>query len=287
MKKEPGKLVMIGGAEEKEGRCDILHEIVRLAGGPHARLVVMTVATEFPLDVGAEYLDVFQRLGVADVRTFDVSSRQNANAPVAVKAIEEATGVFFTGGDQVRITELLGGTRVDAVLHERFAAGLLLAGTSAGASMMSSTMIVKGEAETNPRKGIVEMAPGMEFIQGVVVDQHFAQRGRLGRLLTAVAQYPHHLGLGIDENTAVVVEDQVIRVIGSGAVTIVDAGQLIYSNAQELKNNDDLALCGIQLHILPSGYRFHLRRRVPVLSGQTAEGKANSAKKRENGELKE
>jgi cyanophycinase len=265
LSKEPGSLVIIGGAEDKEDRCEILQEVVRLAGGSHARIVVMTVATEFPLEVGAKYLDVFHRLGVADVRTFDVSSRENANAATAVKAIDEATCVFFTGGDQIRITELLGGTKVDALLHKRFEEGMLLAGTSAGASMMSSTMIVEGEPETNPRLGIVEMAPGMEFIQGVVIDQHFAQRGRLGRLLSAVAQYPHHLGLGIDENTAVIVENQTFRVIGSGAVTVVDAGALSYSNVRGLRENDDLALCGVTLHILPKGYRFHLRERVPIL----------------------
>ncbi|GIM46031.1 cyanophycinase [Collibacillus ludicampi] len=265
MSKEPGRLVIIGGAEDKEDRCEILQEVVRMAGGSHARVVVMTVATEVPLEVGAKYLEVFHRLGVADVRTFDVSSRENANARSAVKAIEEATCVFFTGGDQIRITELLGGTEVDALLHKRFEEGMLLAGTSAGASMMSSTMIVEGEPETNPRIGIVEMAPGMEFIHGVVIDQHFAQRGRLGRLLSAVAQYPHHLGLGIDENTAVVVENQTFRVIGSGAVTVVDAGALTYSNVRGLRENDDLALCGVTLHILPNGYKFHLRDRVPII----------------------
>jgi cyanophycinase len=275
LSKEPGSLVIIGGAEDKEGRCEILQEVVRMAGGSHARVVVMTVATEVPLEVGSKYLEVFHRLGVADVRTFDVSSRENANALSAVKAIEEATCVFFTGGDQIRITELLGGTKVDALLHKRFEEGMLLAGTSAGASMMSSTMIVEGEPETNPRIGIVEMAPGMEFIQGVVIDQHFAQRGRLGRLLSAVAQYPHHLGLGIDENTAVVVEkNQTFRVIGSGAVTVVDAGALTYSNVRGLRENDDLALCGITLHILPNGYKFHLRDRVPII--ETAE--RNSSK---------
>lgn len=280
MSKKPGRLVIIGGAEDKQGRCEILQEVVRLAGGAHARIVVMTVATEFPLELGAEYLEVFQRLGVADVRTFDVSSRENANAQSAVKAIDEATSVFFTGGDQIRITELLGGTRVDAVLHKRFEEGMLLAGTSAGASMMSSTMIVEGQPETNPRVGIVEMAPGMEFIQGVVIDQHFAQRGRLGRLLSAVSQYPHHLGLGIDENTAVVVEDQTFYVIGEGAVTVVDAGSLTYSNARGLKENDDLALCGVKLHILPDGYRFHLRDRIPLLDDNGVQ-KGNSSKTEE------
>ena len=130
--------------------------------------------------------------------------------------------------------------------------------------MMSSTMIVEGAAETNPRLGIVQMAPGMEFIDGVVIDQHFAQRGRLGRLLSAVAQYPHHLGLGIDEDTAVVVTGSRFRVIGRGAVSVVDAGVLSYSNLDAAREGDALALCGVNLHVLPAGCRFDLRDRRPV-----------------------
>lgn len=265
-----GQLVIIGGAEDKQGECTILRHFVRLAGGPNARIVVMTVATELPLEVGAEYVELFDRLGVEDVRTFDVNCRESANATSAVKAIEKATGVFFTGGDQVRITNLLGGTKMDTALHERHEAGLVLAGTSAGASMMSNTMIIEGVPETNPRIGIVEMGPGMEFIPGVVIDQHFAQRGRLGRLLSAVAQFPHHLGVGIDENTAMVVDDASFEVIGAGAVTVIDANALKYSNLAGLRNNDDLALCGVILHILPAGYRFDLKNRTPVLQDKSS-----------------
>lgn len=267
---ENGRLVIIGGAEDKEKQCTILKEFVRLAGGAHSRIVVLTVATELPLQVGAEYVEVFERIGVGDVRTFDVSSRDNANSLSAVKAVENATGVFFTGGDQVRITTLMGGTQMDAALHKHLEKGLVLGGTSAGASMMSSTMIVLGEAETNPRIGIVDMAPGMEFISGVVIDQHFAQRGRLGRLLSAVSQYPHHLGIGLDEDTAIIVEGQEFYVLGSGAVTIVDAGSLLYSNIDDVREGDGLALCGVKLHVLPSGFRFHLRDRKPIVKGSKA-----------------
>ncbi|GAX88675.1 cyanophycinase [Effusibacillus lacus] len=265
MSQRPGHLVVIGGAEDKKGECKILREFVRLSGGPRARIVVMTVATELPLEVGAEYMEVFDRIGVEDVRTFDVSNRANANAESAVKAIEKATGVFFTGGDQVRITNLLGGTKIDAILHKRHEEGMVLGGTSAGASMMSNIMIIEGEPETNPRLGAVEMGAGMEFIPGVVIDQHFAQRGRIGRLLSAVAKYPHHLGIGIDENTALLLKDHVFEVIGDGAVTVLDAGAMTYSNAPGLHNNDNLAMCGIVIHVLPAGYRFHLRERTPVI----------------------
>jgi cyanophycinase len=259
-----GPLIIIGGAEDKQGDCRILKEFVRLGGGNKARVLVMTVATELPIEVGMTYVDVFGKLGVADVRTFDVSTREAANKDSAVELVRNATCVFFTGGDQLRITKLLGGTRIDAVLHERMSTGMPLGGTSAGASMISSTMIVDGESETNPKINIVNMAPGMEFVDGVVIDQHFAQRGRLGRLVSAVSQYPHHLGLGIDEDTAVIVHDGTLRVIGRGAVSVVDAGRLTFSNLETVHRDESLALCGMYLHILPDGYGFHLRTREPI-----------------------
>lgn len=264
MPNQPGPLIVIGGAEDKQGECRILREFLRLGGGSHARVLVMTVATELPIDVGMEYIEVFKRLGAEDVRTFDVSTREAANKQSAVEYIQDASCIYFTGGDQLRITKLLGGTRVDAALHEALNSGVALGGTSAGASMMSSTMIVEGEAETNPRISVVDMAPGMEFVDGVVIDQHFAQRGRLGRLLSAVAQYPHHLGLGIDENTSVIIEKRTMRVVGQGAVSVVDAGALSHSNLEIVRKDESLALCGIKLHILPDGYGFHLTSRQPI-----------------------
>ncbi|MFD1673596.1 cyanophycinase [Alicyclobacillus fodiniaquatilis] len=259
-----GPLVIIGGAEDKTGECRILRRFIHLGGGKDARVLVITVATELPIEVGTEYIEVFEHLDVADVRTFDVSTRDAANRESAVKMIENATCIYFTGGDQLRITKLLGGTRVDAALHKASMRGVTLGGTSAGASMMSSTMIVEGEAETNPRVSIVNMAPGMEFLDGVVVDQHFAQRGRLGRLLSAVAQYPHHLGLGIDENTAVIVQNDTFEVIGEGAVSVVDAGMVSYSNLDRVGADESLALCDVKLHMLPEGCGFHLRNREPI-----------------------
>lgn len=264
MQVQPGPLVIIGGAEDKQGECRILREFVRLGGGAYARVLVMTVATELPIDVGMEYVEVFKELGAKDVRTFDVSDRKAASKDSAVTFIRDASCIFFTGGDQLRITKLLGGTRIDTALHEAFSLGTVLGGTSAGASMMSSTMIVEGDAKTNPRISVVDMAPGMEFVDGVVIDQHFAQRGRLGRLVSAVTQYPHHLGLGIDENTAIVMHDRTFRVVGQGAVSVVDAGGLSFTNLDHVHRDESLALCGIQLHILPDGYGFHLTSRQPI-----------------------
>lgn len=261
---QSGPLVIIGGAEDKKGECRILREFLRLGGGHQARVLVMTVATELPIEVGMDYVEIFKKLGAEDVRTFDVSSRDAANRDSAVEFVRDASCIFFTGGDQLRITKLLGGTRIDAAIHDALRSGTPLGGTSAGASMMSSTMIVDGESETNPRICVVNMAPGMEFMEGAVIDQHFAQRGRLGRLVSAVAQYPHHLGLGIDEDTAVIVEGQHFRVLGRGAVSVVDAGVLTHSNLESVGRDESLALCGIQLHILPDGYGFDLHNRTAI-----------------------
>ncbi len=264
MQTSRGSLVIIGGAEDKQGDCKVLREFVRIGGGMQARVLVFTVATQRPIEVGMEYVEVFKKLGVADVRTFDVSGRTAANKDTAVDLVRDATCVFFTGGDQLRITKLLGGTRIDAALHDALRKGTVLGGTSAGASMMSSTMIVDGDGEESPTLAIVQMAPGMEFLEGVVVDQHFAQRGRLGRLMSAVAQYPHHLGLGIDEDTAIVVDQGTFRVIGRGAVSVVDAGGMTYTNLEMVTEQEFLALCGVKLHILPPGYGFHLYTRQPI-----------------------
>ena len=260
-----GQLVIIGGAEDKEGECQILREFVRRAGGLQSRIIVMTVATELPREVGENYIRVFERLGVENVRIVDTVDRDDASAPSVLEAIQKATGVFFTGGDQARITSLLKGTEIDAALHRRYQEGIVVGGTSAGASMMSEAMIVEGDAETHPRVEIVDMGSGMSFLPNVVIDQHFAQRGRLGRLLAAVAHKPNLLGIGIDENTAVIVNDHKFEVIGEGAVTVVDLSTVTHSNVEVTLRDEAIALCGITLHVLPSGYGFDLNSRTPIV----------------------
>jgi cyanophycinase len=266
-----GPLLMIGGAEDREGDCKILREFVRLAGGAQARLVVIAVASQKPMQTASTYVEVFNRLGCRDVQRLNVYTRDDANAESALRAVERATGVFFTGGSQVRITRVLGGTKVDTLLHRKHEEGLVLAGTSAGAAMMSTIMILGGMPETAFRVGIVDLGPGMEFISGVLIDQHFEERGRLRRLLQAVAQYPHDLGLGIDENTALVVRDGVGTVLGEGSVTIIDAGDLTYTDLPGLKKNEILTLCGVRIHILAEGYSFDLRNRMPLIESASSE----------------
>jgi cyanophycinase len=269
-----GQVVVIGGAEDWDGEAEILREFVRLAGGARARIGIIAAASETASEVAASYSGVFRRLGAAEAYDLKIVDRKDADGAEAVAAVGRASGVFFTGGNQVRITRMLGGTRLDTVLHKRHAEGLVLAGTSAGAAMMSAVMIVGGPPVSTLRAGVVELARGMEFIPGVLIDQHFEERGRLRRLLFAVAQHPDDIGLGVDENTAAVVSGHRLEVIGAGTVTVVDARHLTYTNLNELKADDLLAICGVKIHILPAGYRFDLRNREPVTGADTpaAEG---------------
>ena len=259
-----GQLVIIGGAEEKEGECKILREFVRRAGGIKARIAIMTAATSLPREVGDNYVRVFERLGAEDVRVVDTERREDASDSRNLEIIENCTGVFFTGGDQARITDLLKDTEIDATIHRRYAEGIVVGGTSAGAAMMPDEMIIEGDSETNPRVDVVAMGPGMGFLPGIVVDQHFAQRGRLGRLISALAQQPAVLGLGIDENTAVIVNGDEFEVVGEGAVTVIDETEKTHDNIDGLLKDEALAVCGAKLHILPHGYRFNLKTRKPV-----------------------
>ncbi|MES2745255.1 MAG: cyanophycinase, partial [Bdellovibrionota bacterium] len=260
-----GKLIIIGGAEDKKGSMIILKEFVSLAGGSNARILIMTAATEHAAEVGGDYTRIFRELTgpEAQIETLDIETRVDANKPEFQKQIENATGVFFTGGDQYRITRLLGGTKIDTALHSYFHKGLILAGTSAGASMMSSIMIINGPAETTAKVGMTNLGAGMEFLPGVIIDQHFAQRGRINRLLAAIAQYPHHLGIGIDENTALIVEGHCFRTIGEGSVTILDAGDFGQGMSLREGGTENLAICDIRLHLLSSGHSFDLRQRRP------------------------
>ncbi|MBE9006448.1 cyanophycinase [Fortiea sp. LEGE XX443] len=270
------QLIIIGGAEDKEGDCQILREFVRRAGGTKANIVIMTAATELPRDVGENYIRVFERLGAESVRIVDTETREDAASSTALEAISNATGIFFTGGDQARITSILKDTEIDAVIHQRFSQGVVVAGTSAGAAVMPDKMIVEGDSQTNPRMEIVEMGPGLGFLPGVVIDQHFSQRGRLGRLITALIQEPAVLGFGIDENTAIVVTDNQIEIVGEGSVTIVDESESTYNNAGEILKDEPLAICGAKLHILPHGYKFNLKTRQAILTSGVVASEAVS-----------
>jgi cyanophycinase len=260
--KNCGHLLIIGGAEDKHGDCLILRRLVALAGGAAARIAVVTAASEDPVAEGERYRAVFGRLGAAEVRVIDAPDRLTANDPALSERLKGTSAVFFTGGDQLRITSCVGGTRLDRAVRALYERGTIIAGTSAGASVMSDTMIVAGDSDDAPKKCTTKMAPGMGFLREVVIDQHFAQRGRVGRLLSALAQNPRVHGVGIDEDTAILVgRDGTFVVIGSQTVTVLDGVGIAHTNASESSPDDLLALSGVTMHILPAGYGYDLNRR--------------------------
>lgn len=258
-------LIIIGGAEDKEGECEILNKVVSMAGQEDARITLMTTATEHPEEVGNNYKRIFYKLGVKDIDIVNIDSRLDASKKEYIDSIINSTCIFFTGGDQLRITSLLGGTESYRALKKAYDKGTLLVGTSAGASAMSSNMIVEGTDDDTPKYCTLKMAPGLGILGEVIVDQHFAQRGRIGRLLTAVAQNPHMLGVGIDEDTAILVGRSSFSVIGSQTVTVIDGMYLSHTNVSELQPSEPLVLTDIKLHILPRGYGFDLISRKPIL----------------------
>ena len=260
------RLFVIGGA----AGAALLSRYVALAGGPAADIVVIATASGTPDVAEAEHIELLTRLGAGSVRGLRLTTRTEANA-VAAAELEKATGVFFTGGDQLRITTVLGGTRTDSLLQALVRDGrILLAGTSAGAAMMSGTMIVGGDGP-GVTTDSVRTGPGLEFLPGVLIDMHFAERGRLNRLLSAVARYPHELGVGIDEDTAILADGDVLEVLGSGSVTIVDAG-----GATDIRvpATGPIDLAGARIHVLSAGCRFELNGRRPAIGAPGERGRA-------------
>jgi cyanophycinase len=261
-----GPLVIIGGHEDKDGDRAILRRLVLLAGGPAARVLVVPTASETPAAAGAAYHKALTALGVREVQVLKLDTRGDAMGEGWVVALDRATAVFFTGGDQLRITSTLGGTPFHAAVAERHRRGLVVAGTSAGASMMTDTMIVEGAADESPTRNTVHLAVGMGLWPGAVVDQHFSERGRIGRLLSALAQNPAVLGVGIDENTAVEVDfgSQCFSVLGEGTVTVLDGRGVDATNASESTPQQPLALTHVFLHVLAPGWAFLWQDRQPV-----------------------
>jgi len=262
-----GNLIIIGGAEDKKSECEILKEVINKTNKRGGPLLLIAAATDYPDEVRETYSETFKRLRFDNYKFIDIKDRTGANDRDYARQIEECGSIFFTGGDQLKITSLIGGTKVYESLKRAYDKGILIVGTSAGASCICSTMIVSGKEEDSPRKCTIKMAPGLDLIQNVIIDQHFAQRGRIGRLFNAVAQNPESLGIGIDENTAVVMEgSSIIRVIGDGAVTIVDGKGITCSNISELKPDETLAITDIKVHILPRGYQYDIEYRIPKLA---------------------
>jgi cyanophycinase len=260
--KARGNLLIIGGAEDKHGKSKILKKSVEIIGGSSAKLVILTTATEYPEEVGEEYRKLFIKLGVNSIEVLNINSRDDANLDTTANIIKNSSGIFFTGGDQLRITSILGGTKAYTAMQEAFGSGTVVIGTSAGASVMSSNMIVEGDDNGPARKCTLKMAPGAGLIEEVIIDQHFHQRGRIGRLLCGVAENPNILGIGIDEDTAIrVFENGRFEVIGTNSVTVIDGRTIKSSNVSELKPDEILAISNVTLHVLTEGYGFDMKKR--------------------------
>ncbi|MBV7272373.1 cyanophycinase [Clostridiaceae bacterium UIB06] len=259
-----GNLIIIGGAEDKKGEKSILKEVCNKLDKEKDVLVVATIASELPEELGNEYKSIFENLEVKNIRILNIRERKDAYDSSNIKIIEDASMVFFTGGDQLRITSLIGGTQLYTRIKEAYEKGCIFVGTSAGASVMSDTMVVTGPDEESPKKCTLKMAPGLGLIRGVIIDQHFDQRGRIGRLLVGIAENPQSLGIGIDEDTAIVVKEEgELRVIGSGAVYVIDGSNIDYSNVSEQYQNEVLSIFNVKLHVLKSGDKFDLNRKIP------------------------
>lgn len=259
-----GNLIIIGGAEDKEGRKEILKKVCSCINKQKDILLVATIATEYPEEAAKKYKKVFKELEVNNIKILDIETRKDAFKEENVELINKASLIFFTGGDQLRITSLIGGTAIYESLKEAYSKGIYIVGTSAGASVMSDTMIVEGDDEDSPRKCTLKMAPGLGLIKDVIIDQHFAQRGRIGRLLTGIAQNPEVLGIGIDENTAIIVNrDGIIKVIGEGAAYFIDGSKITYSNVSESKSDEILSMNNVIVHVLTNNNKFDFFEKSP------------------------
>ena len=256
-----GTVIIIGGAEDKIRDRIILNRFVALAGGEDAVVVVISTASSLGHEAGERYRQIFSELGVKTIRPLHAMTRAQANDETFARVVRDATGIYLTGGNQLRLSSTIGGTRLAEAVLERFQNGAVVAGTSAGASAMSSHMIAFGASGATPKHRMAAIAAGLGVLPGVIVDQHFQQRNRLGRLLSLIAQNPSLLGIGVDEDTAGIVgPDHILEVIGRGSITIVD-GAAAETDAWEVRGHRPIMLSGVVLHSLPAGYRFDLRRR--------------------------
>jgi cyanophycinase len=261
-RRSKGPLIIIGGGEDKEGQRVILREVARHLNG--GKLVLATVASHQPEGYFEAYQKAFADLGIEDLVELYVNDRAETLDPEKLRLLDGAAGVFFSGGDQLRISSQIGDTPIEQRVREIHERGGLIAGTSAGASMMSETMLVKGTSGESYKIGDLNMAPGLGLVRDVIIDQHFAERGRFGRLFGAVAHNPRELGIGIDEDTAIVLQDSRFEVIGNGCVYIVDGAGVTYSNIAEARPERSLSMYDVRLHVLSSGDTFDLAKRRPT-----------------------
>lgn len=263
-----GYIVPIGG---RIGDSQILSRFAQLCGGDRARIAIIPTASSDP-DTGAYYEQAFKALGARTALSVPIESRADCERPDVLESIEQADGVFLTGGTQLRLSTTLGGTLVAKALRKRNAGGQHVAGTSAGAAFLSEHMIAFGDEGPTPRQGMVTLAPGLGLTNRIVVDQHFRQRDRLGRLLMALALNPFAVGIGLDEDTAAFIgADDVVEIHGTGAITLVDPSHVEYSSADHTAPHEPVTLIGVRLHILTQGATYNLHTREAGAPQEAAE----------------
>lgn len=258
-----GPLMAIGGAEDKMDDKVILSSFAHFAGGKDARIAVVPTASSIE-DAGNRYKALFLGMGVESAEVVYIGNREDANAESQVETLDDATGIFLTGGNQVRLSVLIGGTRFEETVRRKHREGTVIAGTSAGASILSAHMIAGGAGGAVPKQRMAQMVAGFGLISNVIIDQHFRQRNRIGRLLALVATNPGLLGIGVDEDTAAVFDgDGRMNVIGRHSVTIVDGSEM-YSDIFRVKGHGEVTVSNARLHVLPAGRGFDLRERTMI-----------------------
>src|SRR5919112_355341 len=265
-----GYIVPVGGAEEKIGDVAILRRFAEMCGGNGCRIAIIPTASMVSA-TGGRYEKIFTDLGVKEAQVLPIAHRSDCERREWLDVLDQVDGVFLTGGNQLRLSTMIGGTEVAKALRRRNAEGMHVAGTSAGAAFLCEHMIAFGKEGASPRAKIVTLAPGLGLTNRVIIDQHFRQRDRLGRLLTALAYNPFAVGIGLDENTgAFIAPDETLEVVGSGAITVVDASDLEFSSMARVRKNDVVCLIGLKLHILDQGSTFNLHTReaaaAPVIA---------------------
>lgn len=260
-----GWIIPIGGSLNDAG---VLDRFVDLSGGPQARIAVIPTASSEP-DMGTFYERQFDRIGVSEAKSLHFERRSDCDDGDWLDWLSGATGIFIAGGNQLKLSATLGGTPVAKLMRARNAAGVPVAGTSAGAAFLSEHMIAYGDEGATPHAGMVTMCAGLGLTNRVIIDQHFRQRDRLGRLLTALAYNPFAIGLGVDEDTAAFIgPDDVVEVVGTGSVTVVDPSEVGLSSIAEAKPGEPVSLLGVKMHLLAAGATFNLETREPT--GATA-----------------
>ena len=262
----PGLLIAIGGAEDKTRERVILRYFLEASGGDDATIVVLATASETP-ETGERYADLFLALRAENVEVLKIDTRQDAMdaGPEAHDLLEYATGLFITGGSQLKLSSALGGTDIAQTIRRRHAAGMVVAGTSAGAALLSEHMIALGESGSTPRRRLVHLAKGLGLAPDLVIDQHFRRRDRLGRLLTALSYNPAPLGVGIDEDTAAIISGNgELSVLGAGAVVVVDASGMKFTDSHAIHRGQPVAMLGLKLDFLTTGCRYDLKRREGI-----------------------